>query len=365
VKLLLVLLEIQNPNLAHPKKPKRKVAAGKKGEGQLQELQDNLLRTNVVSPSVSKIKVRKFRPMDLERTLPHIAIGSFGRIFAGKVKTLNKKVVIKDMDIGDKTSIEEWKNELHLMKAGGENPYVVQVYGYCRTKLKMSIVMEYMENGSLYDMIHKKKKQPLSVLQRLRAARHCALGLAYLHSRNVLHRDVKSLNILVDSEYACKLTDFGCAKLINQSQWFHTLNRGTPLWMAPEVKGGQYDFSADIYSLGIVFYEIFENQLPLWNQKKECVFLPPQFKSLNMVIPLLNPRPTKRPTAGEVVKMLDQVIRQICTKIRAMLPDTDKDQLGESKSEDEIEKELQTLYTYFLTKDPKYVDDLVNKAFAQ
>jgi len=157
VKLLLVLLEIQNPNLAHPKKPKRKVAAGKKGEGQLQELQDNLLRTNVVSPSVSKIKVRKFRPMDLERTLPHIAIGSFGRIFAGKVKTLNKKVVIKDMDIGDKTSIEEWKNELHLMKAGGENPYVVQVYGYCRTKLKMSIVMEYMENGSLYDMIHKKK----------------------------------------------------------------------------------------------------------------------------------------------------------------------------------------------------------------
>jgi len=84
-----------------------------------------------------------------------------------------------------------------------------------------------------------------------------------------------------------------------------------------------------------------------------------------MVIPLLNPRPTKRPTAGEVVKMLDQVIRQICTKIRAMLPDTDKDQLGESKSEDEIEKELQTLYTYFLTKDPKYVDDLVNKAFAQ
>eukprot|EP01121_Diplochlamys_sp_Union-15-3_P001247 TRINITY_DN11102_c0_g1_i1.p1 TRINITY_DN11102_c0_g1~~TRINITY_DN11102_c0_g1_i1.p1 ORF type:complete len:327 (+),score=32.92 TRINITY_DN11102_c0_g1_i1:175-1155(+) len=322
-------------------------------------LEENLLKTAVGSSPMTKVSVKRFRTKDIERNLPHFATGSFGRIFTGRVKNLNKKtIVIKDMDIGDKSDIEEWKNEIHMMKAG-KNPYVVQIYGYCRTKTKMTIVMQYMENGSLYDLLHK-KKYPLSVLQRLRIARHSALGLAYLHSRNVIHRDVKSLNILVDFDLSCKLTDFGCAKLINESQWYHTLNRGTPLWMAPEVKLGQYDFSADIYSLGIVFYEVFENLLPLWHQKKQCIVLPNNFKSATMVLPLLEQKSTKRPSASDVVKMLDSVIRHICSKIMLMFPE-----LVELSEGEEIERQLQQLYNHFLTRDPKEVDEVVNKAFTQ
>lgn len=97
--------------------------------------------------------------------------------------------------------------------------------------------------GDLYGIIHKKAdKHPLSIIQRLRMARHCALGVSFLHTNHLMHRDIKSMNILVTDDYSCKLTDFGCAKLSSAMSVLNTMNSGTPLWMAPEVRTGQYRF---------------------------------------------------------------------------------------------------------------------------
>jgi len=87
----------------------------------------------------------------------------------------------------------------------GKNPYLVKIYGYIRTRKMLGIVLEYMEKGSLFDLLHKRKER-LSQLQRVRMGRHCALGLAYLHTKNVIHRDIKSMNILVSNDYKCKIT---------------------------------------------------------------------------------------------------------------------------------------------------------------
>eukprot|EP01124_Arcella_intermedia_P036813 TRINITY_DN9717_c0_g2_i1.p1 TRINITY_DN9717_c0_g2~~TRINITY_DN9717_c0_g2_i1.p1 ORF type:complete len:824 (-),score=168.04 TRINITY_DN9717_c0_g2_i1:843-3314(-) len=189
----------------------------------------------------------RYNPQDLHREFPHIAKGSYGVVFKGKVPDVPHTVAIKDMDITDSNVIEDWKKELVVMNQN-QSPYIVEVYGYTNNSQIVTIVMEFMSRGDLFTLLHK-TKEPLSILQRLRMSRHCALGIALLHQHNVIHRDVKSLNILLTEDFSCKLTDFGCAKLISDKQAVNTINSGTPLWMAPEVKSGhKYGLEADIYS---------------------------------------------------------------------------------------------------------------------
>jgi len=241
-----------------------------------------------------------------------------------------------------------------------QSPYVVDVYGYTNDRTIVTIVMEYMAKGDLFTILHK-KMEPLSVLQRLRMARHCALGLALLHQHHVIHRDVKSLNILVTEEYSCKLTDFGCAKLVNDRQMFNTANSGTPLWMAPEVKRGQYTFSADIFSVGLVFYELFERKLPGWDDNRKIIILPNQFQSYSMVIPCVNTVPERRPTAGQVVKALDNMIVGIVESIKTNLPQVEQESLATTTEDQDLDNDLLRLYKHLLSRSPEDVDSLINK----
>lgn len=82
--------------------------------------------------------------------------------------------------------------------------------------------------GDLFGVLHKKAdKHPLSLIQRMRMSRHVALGIQVLHNNNIIHRDVKSMNVLVNQDYNCKVTDFGCSKVSNEFNVFNTVNTGT------------------------------------------------------------------------------------------------------------------------------------------
>jgi len=248
------------------------------------------------------------------------------------------------------------------------SPYIVEVYGYSIQRNALTIIMELMENGSLYDLIHIKHYK-LSLLQRMRMARHCALGILILHSNNVIHRDVKSMNILVTEDFSCKITDFGCAKLISSNQQFMhmTLNSGTPLWMAPEVKLGMYSYSADIYSLGLVLYEIFELRLPDFNPYQQTIVLPKYFQSAPVVYPCLDRNPNNRPSCPEVVAALDKTINNILQTVRRLLPQEDIEllsQLSSGSSKDSLESDIQKLYRLLLNKNPNEVDSLINRALS-
>lgn len=149
-----------------------------------------------------------------------------------------------------------------------------------------------MDLGDLFGVLHKKAdKHPLSLIQRMRMSRHCALGIQVLHNNKIIHRDVKSMNVLVNKDYNCKVTDFGCSKVSNEFSAFNTVNtgtllfvvswltfKGTPLWMAPEVKTGNYSYPSDIYSLGLVLYELFERKLPMFDPNTQITTLPRQFQ---------------------------------------------------------------------------------------
>lgn len=305
-----------------------------------------------------------YNAKDIKRIHPHIAKGSYGVVYKGTVPDVKEVVVIKDMDFTNQKALEDWRKEIKMM-AKTSCEYVVRVLGYATADRTLTIIMELMGKGSLYDVLHN-RKETLSVITRMRMARHCALGLQHLHDLKVMHRDIKSMNILVNESYSCKLTDFGCAKSLNdQGHILNTANSGTPLWMAPEVKMGHYDFSADIYSLGLVIYELLEKRLPQYDQIRGQVIIPRDYDSKDIVGPCLSADPSRRPKASEIVHKLDCVIRNIITNIRKMLKEDELKDMGLSTAPDadQLDSEISALYQILLKKDPKSVDAMVYQAF--
>lgn len=305
-----------------------------------------------------------YNAKDIKRIHPHIAKGSYGVVYKGTVPDVKEVVVIKDMDFTNQKALDDWRKEIKMM-AKTSCEYVVRVLGYATADRTLTIVMELMAKGSLYDVLHNRKEN-LSVITRMRMARHCALGLQHLHDLKVMHRDIKSMNILVNESFSCKLTDFGCAKSLNdQGHILNTANSGTPLWMAPEVKMGHYDFSADIYSLGLVIYELLEKRLPQYDQIRAQVIIPSNYDSKDIVGPCLSPDPSRRPKASEIVHKLDCVIRNIITNIRKTLKEEELKELGLSTAPeaDQLDSEISALYQILLKKDPKSVDAMVYQAF--
>lgn len=310
-----------------------------------------------------------FELKDIQKEPKPFAKGSYGEIYRGRVTGVEKTVVIKEMAIRDAKTFEDWKKEISVMVMY-KSPFIVEIYGYNYNGATLSIIMEFMPKGDLYNILHKNSHQhPLSRLMKLRMARHIALGLSHLHKSGIIHRDVKSMNVLVAEDYACKLSDFGTAKMVNSQLNYaiHTINAGTPLWMAPEVKmGNNYNVSADIYSLGLVLYEIFEKQLPIWDPIRQCVQIPPMFQSAPLVLPLISVNPQSRPTADQVVDSLDKYIFETVTAVKKFVSPEHYEAKGEYNSTEEKEnEESRNLYKYLIGRSKEEVDGLIEKANAQ
>jgi len=125
-----------------------------------------------------------------------------------------------------------------------------------------------MSNGSLDRVLYSKRDLPWNPL-RWQIVSDITQGLCYLHEQSIMHRDLKSQNILLDEDLHAKITDFGISKIIEDPTKTMTKGRGTPCWMAPEVmrieEDGQkksYTFKADVYSYGIVLWEIAAREEP-------------------------------------------------------------------------------------------------------
>uniref|UniRef100_A0A8C9R1H4 non-specific serine/threonine protein kinase n=1 Tax=Scleropages formosus TaxID=113540 RepID=A0A8C9R1H4_SCLFO len=215
-------------------------------------------------PEVAELFYRD-DPEKLFTDLREIGHGSFGAVYFARDVRNNEVVAIKKMSYSGKQSNEKWQDIIKEVKFLQKlrHPNTIEYKGCYLREHTAWLVMEYCL-GSASDLleVHKKPLQEVEIA----AITHGALqGLAYLHSHNMIHRDVKAGNILLTEPGQVKLGDFGSASIVAPANSFV----GTPYWMAPEVilamDEGQYDGKVDVWSLGITSIELAERKPPLFN----------------------------------------------------------------------------------------------------
>jgi len=153
------------------------------------------------------------------------------------------------------------------------HPNLVLFMGAATTQAQAMIISEFCAGGTVFTLMHQKSLQAVSWAQRLKIALDVAKGMNFLHRRQVVHRDLKSLNLLLanrvtglDEVPAVKISDFGLSRVTSADpkvQACMTSGAGTYHWMAPEVLNGhEYDEKVDVYSYGICLFELIARRIP-------------------------------------------------------------------------------------------------------
>ncbi|KAF0694073.1 Aste57867_15021 [Aphanomyces stellatus] len=187
--------------------------------------------------------------------------GAFGDVWLGSFQT--QRVAIKTLRPGNVTvrQVQSFIDEIKLM-GSFDSPYIVKLIGAAWSQPSdVKCVMEYMDMGDLREYLETNNAQKYDWQLKTRHIQAIAEGLVYLHSLDIIHRDLKSRNVLLDSTNGVKLTDFGISK--EDLQQTMTMGMGTFRWMAPEVISDDgYNSSADVFSFGMVLSEFDSHEVP-------------------------------------------------------------------------------------------------------
>jgi hypothetical protein len=184
--------------------------------------------------------------------------GAAGEVYRSVNKQTNIEVAIKRILLEKQQRKDLIITEIQVMRDMNCKSIVNYIECYLVEK-ELWIVMEYLEGGALTDIV---LETVMDEFQMATVTKECLLALDYLHSHNIIHRDVKSDNVLVGMRGEVKLTDFGFCAEVNANEKRSTVV-GTPYWMSPElVKKQKYDKKVDIWSLGILIIEMIDGEPP-------------------------------------------------------------------------------------------------------
>lgn len=277
-----------------------------------------------------------------------IGKGGFGKVYKGLIDRGETTVAIKRLDSKSKQGASEFWTEINMLSSF-RHCHLISLIGYCEEFQEMILVYEYMPNGNLNDHLHKVGRSdgdfPLSWVQRLKICIGAARALDYLHTgtglqHRVIHRDVKSSNILLDKNWGVKISDFGVAKIGAADK--------ACTHVSTEVKGsfGYFDphyfltrkltRKSDVYAFGVVLFEVLcgrpavdltleEDQQSLSRWAQHCIqegmsgqIIDPSLKGqiahgclmtfVQIADQCLENLPKKRPTMAEVVVKLESAL---------------------------------------------------------
>ncbi|KAK6959135.1 serine/threonine-protein kinase 4-like isoform X2 [Biomphalaria glabrata] len=195
------------------------------------------------------------------KKLEKIGVGAYGEVFKAKVQLAANEceIAVKQIHIDKENAKKSAETELNAYnKLSHER--IVKFYGFCSYDFEMFIFMEYMHLGSLASYIGKNGALKEDHVRHF--SRQLVEGINYLHNQNVIHRDIKSVNILMKDKGNVKLTDFGICKILEDVSKASTTNIGTIRYMAPEMSQPNYGHSVDIWALGCVVLEMLTGEMP-------------------------------------------------------------------------------------------------------
>ncbi|KAH7285500.1 hypothetical protein KP509_33G031200 [Ceratopteris richardii] len=251
-----------------------------------------------------------------------IASGSFGDLYKGTYCGQDVAIKVLKSERLNENLQREFAKEVYIMRKI-RHKNVVQFIGACTRPPHLCIVTEFMAGGSVYDHLHK-HKNTFKLPALLKVAIDVSRGMDYLHQCNIIHRDLKAANLLIDENEVIKVADFGVARVQAQNGVM-TAETGTYRWMAPEViEHWPYNRKADVFSFGIVLWELLTGKLPYEHLTPLQAAVGVVQKGLRPTIPKnIHPRvaellprcwqqdPAERPEFSELTTTLQDILKEV------------------------------------------------------